>query len=69
MKKEQIIASIPDYLDGKLDENQKKIIREHLQNSKVLSNEMKEYELLLSAFDNEQPVKPSKNLEKNTSYY
>ncbi|MDT0605980.1 HEAT repeat domain-containing protein [Croceitalea rosinachiae] len=65
MKKEQIIASIPDYLDGKLDENQKKIIREHLQNNKALSNELKEYELLLNAFDNEQPVKPSKKLEKN----
>lgn len=64
MNDQDMIDLIPDYLDGKLDKNQKKIVEAHLKKSKTFSSELEKYKLFLNAFEEEKVEKPSPNLKE-----
>lgn len=65
MTQEQIIASIPAYLDGTLNENEVKAFELGLKDCATCRDELEGYQKLYSAFEQEQPILPTKNLKGN----
>ena len=65
MTKEEIIAMIPDYLDGTLNENEVKAFELGIKEDNSCATELEEYKRLYHAFDQEKPILPSKNLKAN----
>jgi len=64
MNEENIADLIPDYLDGKLNNDQKIIVETHLKKSKSFATEVEEYKLLLTAVKQEKVEAPSSKLKE-----
>lgn len=63
MEKNHIIALIPDYLDNLLDTVQKEEFESHIKNCASCTQELKEYKALFKAFENEEQLEPSPNVQ------
>ncbi|MEM1337129.1 MAG: HEAT repeat domain-containing protein [Bacteroidota bacterium] len=63
-KEEDIIRLFPEYLEGVLDADKAKQVEKYLAISEVGGKELKEYESLLEAFKNEEPLLPSGELKE-----
>lgn len=65
MKTEEVIALIPDYLEGNLPKEEHAKIKQFIAESEVCQKELKAYEALLLAFKEEPLVQPSNALKEN----
>lgn len=63
MEKKHIIALIPDYLDGLLDKVQEEQVESHIKNCASCARELEEYKTLFKAFENEEQLEPSPNVQ------
>ena len=65
MKTEEVIALIPDYLEGNLTKEAHEKVKAYVAESEVCQKELKEYQELLKAFKEEPLVQPSNTLEEH----
>ena len=65
MKTEQVIALIPDYLEGNLPKEEHAKVKQFIAESEACQKELKAYEALFSAFKKEPLTQPSKALKEN----
>ncbi len=65
MNNEHFVASIPDYLDGRLNKDEHRAFEQHLKDCPSCALELEEYKALLSAFENEETSIPSKKVKDN----
>jgi len=64
MKNEHIAHLLPEYLEGLLDDDQKKEVEQHLKDCSNCAQELDEYRTMLNAFDSEILEMPSNTLRE-----
>ncbi|MFK7811926.1 MAG: HEAT repeat domain-containing protein [Maribacter sp.] len=63
MEKDHIIELLPEYLDGLLNETQKKKVEVHLKDCEPCSKEFSELKKLFGAFEQEKEIIPSDQMK------
>lgn len=64
MKNEHIAHLLPEYLEGLLEDDQKKEVEQHLNECSNCAQELDEYRTMLNAFDSETLEMPSNTLRE-----
>ncbi len=65
MEKNHIIELLPEYVDGLLNETQKKVVETHLVDCKSCSQELNELKALFTALESEKEALPSDKVRTN----
>ena len=62
MEQNHIDGSLPDYLEGRLDNSGERMVEAHLEKCAACRKELRELEMLFEAFKNEKDIEPSATL-------